>query len=177
VVAFLGALGDRRKGFDVLFEAWKKVCTDTDWDADLVVMGTGAELPAWQSRAADSGLGRRIHFLGFRKDVAYLLKACDALAAPTRYEAYGLGVHEALCCGLSAIVSARAGVAERYPPTLRELLLPDPEDSRDLAARLRNWRAREGQYRRAFTHLAGSLHTYTWSHMAARIVRLMDEAA
>ncbi|MBV9122440.1 MAG: glycosyltransferase family 4 protein [Planctomycetes bacterium] len=177
VVAFLGALSDRRKGFDVLFEAWKEVCVEADWDADLVVIGTGAELPAWQSRAADAGLGRRIRFLGFRRDVAELLRACDALAAPARYEAYGLGVHEALCCGLPAIVSARAGVAERYPPALRELLLPDPEDAHDLAACLRRWRARAGHFRSAFARLAGSLRTYTWSHMAARIVRLMDAEA
>ena len=34
---------------------------------------------------------------------------------PARYEAYGLGVHEAICRGLPAIVSAGAGIAELYP--------------------------------------------------------------
>ncbi|MDK2408772.1 glycosyltransferase [Aphanizomenon sp. PH219] len=54
-----------------------------------------------------------INFLGFRADVPNLLRAADCLVAPTRYEAYDLGVHEALCCGLPAIVSADAGVDER----------------------------------------------------------------
>ena len=59
VVAFVGALGDRRKGFDTLFEAWPTLCRDPGWDADLVVVGGGAELPAWKERAEAAGLGAR----------------------------------------------------------------------------------------------------------------------
>ena len=33
----------------------------------LVVVGTGAELPAWQARAVDDGVADRILFLGFRR--------------------------------------------------------------------------------------------------------------
>src|SRR5579883_308348 len=69
MLAFVGALGDRRKGFDTLFEAWAMLCKDPRWDADLVVVGSGAELPAWKLRAAEAGLSSRIHFLGFRRDV------------------------------------------------------------------------------------------------------------
>jgi glycosyltransferase involved in cell wall biosynthesis len=39
IIVFIGALGDRRKGFDTLFTAWQKLCADPNWDADLVVMG------------------------------------------------------------------------------------------------------------------------------------------
>ena len=45
---FVGALGDRRKNFDTLFDAWRTLCGSADWDVDLVVAGTGAELPAWK---------------------------------------------------------------------------------------------------------------------------------
>ena len=48
----------------------------------------------------------------------------DALVSPTRYEAYGLAVQEALCCGLPAIVSAEAGVAERIPPSWAACCFP-----------------------------------------------------
>ena len=133
-VAFVGALGDRRKGFDTLFAAWSSLCRDPGWECDLVVIGRGAELPLWQKRAQDDGIQERIKFLGFRGDVPDVLAACDALVAPTRYEAYGLGVQEALCSGLPALVSASAGVAERYPPALAELLLDDPDDVRGLVA-------------------------------------------
>src|SRR5262249_56896294 len=99
---------------------------DRAWDAVWLVGGTGSELPAWRRRVADEGLADRVRFLGFRRDVPDMLRAVDALVAPTRYEAYGLGVHEALCCGLPAFVTATAGVAQRFPPELADLLLPQP---------------------------------------------------
>jgi glycosyltransferase involved in cell wall biosynthesis len=171
VVLFVGALGDRRKGFDTLFAAWADLCGSADWDAVLAVVGAGAALPGWRAGADRAGLGDRIRFLGFRSDVPDLLRAADALASPTRYEAYGLAVHEALCCGLPAVVSAAAGVAERYPPDLADLLLPDPDDPADLAARLRRWRDDPGAVRGRVRPLAGQLRAYTWDDMARDFLR------
>ena len=138
---FVGALGDRRKGFDVVFDAWRTLCSRADWDADLVVAGTGAELPAWQARAAEQLRGDRVRFLGFRKDMPAIFAACDLLIHPARYEAYGLAVHEALCRERPAIVTASAGVAERYPADLQSLLLQDPDSAAELTTRLLAWRA------------------------------------
>ena len=118
---FIGALGDRRKGFDTLHKAWEMLTRRSATDPLLVVIGQGALLPEWQQRTRAAGLERSITYLGFRNDVPRLVRAADMLVAPTRYEAYGLGVHEALCCGLPAVVSADAGVAERYPAELADL--------------------------------------------------------
>ncbi len=172
IVVFIGALGDRRKGFDTLFTAWQELCKSPNWNADLVVVGVGAELPLWKSRAADAGISN-IHFLGFRNDVPNLLRAADCLVAPTRYEAYGLGVHEALCCGLPAIVSADAGVAERYPPQLQDLLLPNPDDVDDLVARLQKWRSHQEDYKKLVFSLSQELRNYTWDDMAKAIQQLI----
>jgi hypothetical protein len=46
-----------------------------NWDADLVAIGVGAELPLWQRRAVEAGISSRIHFLGFRSDVPDLLRS------------------------------------------------------------------------------------------------------
>jgi glycosyltransferase involved in cell wall biosynthesis len=181
VVAFVGALGDRRKGFDTLFEAWRILCRDAGWDADLAVIGAGAELPAWRARAEEAGLSRdggragRIRFLGFRRDVPDLLAAADALAAPTRYEAYGQGVREALCCGLPAIVSSDAGVAEHYPASLDDIRLPDPDDSADVASRLLRWRSDPAGRRALFAPLGEALRSRTWASMADEIIGLLEQ--
>ena len=106
IVVFIGALGDRRKGFDTLFSAWQQLCQNPQWQAQLVTIGIGNELALWQQRTAATGLTDRIEFMGFRRDVPSILRAADCLVAATRYEAYGLGVHEALCCGLPAITTA-----------------------------------------------------------------------
>jgi glycosyltransferase involved in cell wall biosynthesis len=173
-VAFVGALGDRRKGFDTLFAAWARLCKSSDWDCDLVVVGQGSELSAWQDRARADGMSERVRFLGFRKDVPEILAASDALVAPTRYEAFGLGVQEALCTGLPALVSADAGVAERYPSELSELLLDDPESVSALEDRLKSWRANHERLRDATLELSPRLRERTWQTMAQEIHSLLD---
>jgi len=174
VLAFVGALGeDRRKGFDTLFEAWKQLCREPSWDADLVVVGRGGEEPAWQSRAAESGLASRIRFLGFRRDLPALLRACDAHVLPSRYEGYSLATQEAFCCGLPAFVTDTAGIAERYPAALRPLLIPDPNDANDLAARLRTWRSDTARFAPAVAALSAEFRAHTWDQMAAEFAGLM----
>ncbi len=175
VLAFVGALGDLRKGFDVLFDAWRRLSADPDWDGRLVVVGAGAALPHWQGRAAEAGwLDRSVQFLGFRADVPEILRACDVLVSPTRYEAYGLNVQEALCSGLPALVSASAGIAERYPPELDWLRLPDAENAADLAARLRRWRERFASPLAGVGVVFRELRAYTWEETAARFVAAME---
>jgi glycosyltransferase involved in cell wall biosynthesis len=177
LVGFVGALGDRRKGFDTLYMAWRALVSRFDWEANLVVIGAGAELPRWRARAQREGLGGRIHFLGFRSDVPDLLAALDLLVHPARYEAYGLSVHEAICRGVPALVSATAGVAERYPRTLAGLLLTDPDDPEELQHRLRCWYDGQAEYQRATRAFSEDLLSYTWDDMAARIARLVEQAA
>jgi glycosyltransferase involved in cell wall biosynthesis len=177
VACFVGALGDRRKGFDTLFSAWVELCAEPSWDVTLVVVGAGAELNNWKARVAHRGMDNRVRFLGFRSDVPRVLSACDVLIAPTRYEPYGLGVREALCAGLPAFVSACSGIAETYPQSLHGLLLSDPSDARDLAKRLREWRLGLNKYRDLITEFSREFRYHTWRKMAEQIVDLMERAA
>jgi glycosyltransferase involved in cell wall biosynthesis len=174
IAVFVGALGDRRKGFDVLFDAWQRLCADAAWDVNLAVVGVGGEAGAWQARAAAARLGPRMSFLRFRSDVPRILAAADVLVHPSRYEAYGLGVHEALCRGLPAIVSASAGVAERLPDDLRALTLPDPIRVDDLVARLRLWRGDTARWRARAGAAGDVLRRRTWDHMAADIAGIVE---
>ncbi|HYH94381.1 glycosyltransferase family 4 protein [Hyalangium sp.] len=174
VALFVGALGDKRKGFDTVFPAWVRLCARGDWSVDLKVVGVGAQREVWEREARERELGERIQFLGFRKDVSELMAAADLLVAPTRYEAYGLGVHEALCTGLPALVSRTAGVAERYPVGLRDLLIDKPNDVEELVRRLEDWRTREAQLAPDAAKLAETLRSQTWDGMAAAIVDLLE---
>lgn len=174
---FIGALADRRKGFDVLFEAWRTLALDPAWDVDLLVVGEGSEAPAWSARAAHAGLARTVRFLGFRTDVAGVLAAADVLVHPARYEAYGLGVHEALCRGIPAIVTSIAGVTERFPPTLSSLILSAPPDAGPLATTLRAWRAAAGTWRARVAPTGDTLRHRSWDDMSAEIAAAVEGAA
>ena len=177
LVAFIGALGDTRKGFDALFGAWATLCAEPAWDADLVVVAMGGELPVWKARAASAGIAPRIRFLGFDRDdtfVARVLWGCDALVLPSRYEGYGRPVQEALCCGIPALVSRASGIAEQYPAELGELIIPDAEDVTDLASRLVRWRTAAVAWREKIRPFSAALREHTWRRMAEQIVAIVE---
>lgn len=175
---FLGAIAhDRNKGFDVLLEAWRRLCADPQWDVDLLVAGSGGRLEECREKVAQWGLGERIRLLGFSDRVRDLLAAADVLVSPSRYEAYGLNVQEAICRGVPAIVSARAGVAERYSAEDQALLLPDPEDIDDLVARIRAWRSKMEEWKSRFEVFGNALREYGWQDMARMIVSAVNQQA
>jgi glycosyltransferase involved in cell wall biosynthesis len=175
LVAFVGALGyDGNKGFDVLWQAWLRLREGAEWAADLAVAGGGRQLPKWRALAARAGLANQVHFLGVTERIPEVLAAADLLVSPVRYEAYGLNVHEAVCRGVPAIVSAAAGVAERFGPELADLLLRDPEDPDELARRMLDWRAHRNAWSDRIRPLAASLRRYSWSDMASRFIELAE---
>lgn len=177
VAVFIGSLGlDRRKGFDTLLEAWRILCGDEQWDVDLLVAGSGHSLPLCREMVTRWKLEHRIRILGFSDRVRELLAAADLLVSPVRYEAYGLNVQEAICRGIPAIVSAGAGVAERYSPEDAGLLLPDPENVDDLVARLKAWRSNMHHWQARFQDLGEKLREYGWQDMASRMVAIATQA-
>jgi glycosyltransferase involved in cell wall biosynthesis len=157
-----------------LFEAWRQLCGDPAWDADLVVAGHGRELAGWQRRARDARLAQRIRFLGFRDDVERVMAASDLLVHPARYEAYGLAIHEAICRGLPAIIAQSAGIAELYPPALRDLLIRNVEDATEIADRIHRWRWDVDAAAARVRGFSDCLRSRTWRDMSLEIERTVD---
>ncbi|HTH00954.1 MAG TPA: glycosyltransferase family 4 protein [Vicinamibacterales bacterium] len=170
LVLFVGALGDRRKGFDTVYAAWNAMCRRSQWDAHLLVAGAGAELDRWRVLADLDGMSARMTFLGYRTDIPSLMAAADLMVHPARYEAYGLAAHEAICCGVPTIVSAAAGVAERFPADLADLLLDDCESAAELCTRFRRWRAAPEELRVRTRAFGAQLRTRSWDDMSREIV-------
>ena len=74
-------------------------------------------------------------------------------------------------------MSASAGVAERYPPELGELLISDPESAGEVSDRLRLWRTNSYRFREAVTPLSASLLARTWDVMAEELATLVERTA
>jgi glycosyltransferase involved in cell wall biosynthesis len=175
IISFIGSLGwDRNKGFDTLFRAHESLCADASWDPILIAAGAGADGEFWRAESQRLGLSDRVRILGFTKEIPNLLAATDLLVAPSNYESYGLAVHEALCREIPVIVSRVAGIAERYPQELDELLLPDARDAIDLAARLKRWRANPRRFVEPIARFSQTLRQTSWDQMSLRIVELID---
>ena len=92
---------------------------------------------------ADSGLADRICFAGPRagEELRRQYQAADVLVLPSRLEAYGMVVTEALAVGLPVIATAVGGVPEALggPPTASPGLLVPPDDADALGEALGTW--------------------------------------
>ena len=116
LVVFVGGFGhDERKGFATLWEAWRRLCAQPDWDADLAAAGGGGRLAWWRECAARDGLAPRVRFVGFTDRIYDLLAAADLLVSPVRYEPYGLNVQEAICRGVPALSQFTRGGGGAVP--------------------------------------------------------------
>ncbi len=175
IALFVGGLGfDGRKGFDVLLKAWRLLCNDPTWDADLLVAGTGPARDFWRTQVAAANLSGRVRMLGFSNDVPGLLAAADLLVSTPRYEPYGLNVQEALARGLPVVCSAQAGIAERFPDSLRPLLLGNAEDETELVQCLRVWRSAPELWCDRVASFSRRLCARTWTDMAREMTESME---
>jgi glycosyltransferase involved in cell wall biosynthesis len=175
VVLFVGALSyDNNKGLDTLLGAWQTLCADRDWDGYLLVAGGGGAVRRWAGWCSERRLSDRIRFLGVTDKIPECLAAADLLVSPVRYEGYGLNVHEAICSGLAFMVSRSAGIVERIPEHLSDMLLEDPENVALLADRLVTWRSQVEHWKSRIEPLRQELCQYLWSDMAERMVTLVE---
>lgn len=177
VVLFVGALGnDINKGFDLLWQAWRRLSRAGSWNARLIVAGGGWRAAAWQRQAERWYPPGHVRFLGFTPHVREVLAAGDLLVSPVRYEAYGLNVHEALCRGLAVMVTETAGVVERFDSTMSPALLPQGVTADALADRLRAWRADVEGWRARGAATAARLRGRSWTAMAAELIAVVQES-
>ena len=77
-----------------------------------------------------------------------MLAAADVLVHPARYEPYGLGVHEAICRGVPAIVTVVCGRRRAIPEDARRPhRASDPPRAEPLMRALQAWRAEQAAWR------------------------------
>ncbi|GAC1337749.1 MAG: glycosyltransferase [Acetobacteraceae bacterium] len=109
----------RNKGFDILIRALPRLP-----GAHAVIAGEGPERQALLALARQEGVADRLHLLGWRRDQAALLAACDVLVCPSRWEPLGNVVLEAFSARRPVIAAAAAGPSELIAPGRSGLLVP-----------------------------------------------------
>jgi glycosyltransferase involved in cell wall biosynthesis len=128
VIAYFGRL-EHGKGVDVLIDAAARLHAKLPATAFLFV-GDGPLRAALAARAAAAGLPAR--FAGQRDDVPALLRLCAVVVLPSRQEAFGRVLIEAMAAGVPVIASAVGGIPEVCVDGVTALLVP-PEDPEALA--------------------------------------------
>jgi UDP-glucose:(heptosyl)LPS alpha-1,3-glucosyltransferase len=120
------------KGLGTLCEALARMRRT---DARVLVAGRTVT-PYLRAVIARLGLASRVRFAGPVAAVETCYAASDLFVLPTRYEAFGLVIAEAMASGLPVVTTRVAGAAEWMEDGVSGLLLDVPPDPALLAARL-----------------------------------------
>ena len=170
LVAFLGS-DYRRKGVDTLIAALARL----PGAHAFVIGGERADRrAAFEGEARSAGLATRIHWLGVQPDPQRWLAAADVMLFPTRFDAFGSAVLEALACGVPAVVSRRAGAAELVTEGKTGAVLDAPGDGAAWAAAARPFL--EPARRDELRSLARSdAERHPWSRHAQRVLEVYAE--
>ncbi len=90
----------------------------------FVIAGSGPMEPALRVQTAQSGLTKKVHFLGHVADRVGLYHALDALLLTSDFEGTPMTLLEAMASGLPVIASAVDGIAEVCTEGWDALLVP-----------------------------------------------------
>jgi glycosyltransferase involved in cell wall biosynthesis len=159
-----------QKGFDVLLEAIAQVP-----EAQLVVVGGGPGLEDLVARAGTLGIGERVEFTGWVDNPRDHLTRLDLYVQPSRFEAQGLAIAEAMLAELAVVATDVGGIPDVVIDGETGLLVP-PEDPEALAraiAELIDDPARRAEMGRAGRRRAAE--KFTAAGMVAGFERLYRE--
>jgi UDP-glucose:(heptosyl)LPS alpha-1,3-glucosyltransferase len=121
-----------RKGFRPLLSAISSLKTG---NVKLIAVGR-LNPDACQRQIQELGLADRVIWTGPTSNVAEYYAAADVFALPTRYEAWGLVIVEAMAAGLPVVTSALAGAAIAVKNHETGILLENPTDAAEIAGAL-----------------------------------------
>ncbi len=146
-------------------------------EARLVIVGEGELRPALEAQVRERGLGDRVAFAGFRRDLDRLLPACSVFCLSSRLEGLGTSLLDAMAFGLPVVATAAGGIPEAVEDGVTGRVVPT-RDPGALADALAEVLADEEQ-RRAWG-AAGRrrfLERFTAEHMVDETLRVLAELA
>ena len=77
-----------------------------------VLCGKGDRRQELETLAKELNIADRVHFLGYRKDIADICRQCDVFALPSRREGLPFAAMEAMYCGLPLVNSGIRGLTD-----------------------------------------------------------------
>jgi glycosyltransferase involved in cell wall biosynthesis len=112
------------KGIDVLVEAFAALRKSATRDIRLVLIGEGPEQSALQALAENHGVGDAVVFPGFTMTPWTAYPGLDVFVIPSRIEALGVVVVEAMASGCFVIASRVGGIPEMISDPSLGILVP-----------------------------------------------------
>jgi glycosyltransferase involved in cell wall biosynthesis len=132
-VLFLVGNDLKKKGITALLQALAALHT---LPLILLIAGKDDPLP-YRAKIRELGLEERIVFLPLRKDVQSYYAAADVYVGPSLEDTFAFPPLEAMACGLPVITTVTNGTVEIMTDGVDALIMQDPNDANDLAAKIR----------------------------------------
>jgi N-acetyl-alpha-D-glucosaminyl L-malate synthase BshA len=123
-----------RKGLKYLIEAIPEVSAKFP-NIKLVIVGEGPERNELEKLVKKLGIENHVTLTGRQKEIPKLLKCADIFVLPSRREAFGLVILEAMITGLPVIASATGGIPEIITDKKTGILV-EPKNSAEISAAL-----------------------------------------
>jgi len=164
-IAFIGS-EFRRKGLDDLISVLSPPLR-------LIVVGKGDHLSQYRKMLTRSQLTDRVHFIGLCEDVRPYLAASDIVALPSKSDAFGMSVLEAMACAIPVIVSRRAGASMLIEDSINGFVFNDREELKNILFALRDPGLREAVGKSART----AAERHTWDKTTDQYERLFIRIA
>jgi glycosyltransferase involved in cell wall biosynthesis len=130
VVAGIGRLA-YQKNFPLFLSVAERVCRERQ-DACFVIAGEGPDRSRLETQAAEMGLGDRVRFLGFIRDMRTLYPALDVFLLTSHFEGTPMTILEAMATRVPIVASRIDGIAEVIEDG-SEGFLVDPGDAEAFA--------------------------------------------
>jgi glycosyltransferase involved in cell wall biosynthesis len=102
-----GALRNAIKGFDILLEA-HAIARSRGCDHNLVILGEGPDRAKLEQMAQRLGVAGSTFLPGFQANPYPFFRAAVAVVVPSRFEAFGMVVTEAMTLGVPVLVASSA---------------------------------------------------------------------
>jgi glycosyltransferase involved in cell wall biosynthesis len=172
-ILFMGRL-NAIKGPDILLDAFCRVAPAFERH-HLVFAGPDEGMQSQlERRAADAGLGDRVHFVGYVQglDKSSAYRAADVVVVPSRREAMSIVALEAGACEKPVILTDQCGFDEVQSAGGGRVV---PVDAEALAAALghalrdEKWREESGKLLHELVR-----SRYTWNAAARRYIEIFD---
>lgn len=191
LVLFVGRI-DPVKGIDTLFDAFRRLVHDHEWDGPaprLVFVGgliqiddhgstMDADLQRLAARAEALGLSDYVLFHGAqpRERLPLYYNAVDVCAVPSRYESFGLVAVEAMACGTPIVASRVGGLRFTIEDDVSGLLVPH-SDPAALAAALRRVLTDHDLRSRMQVGARQAAVNYSWQTITSAVLGVYEHLA
>jgi glycosyltransferase involved in cell wall biosynthesis len=165
---FVGT-ASRTKGFDILLKAFG-LTSDAFPSAELHVIGDRESASRFMNYSLDNVV---IHGKRGRRELAQLLGIMDCLVLPSRLEAFGMVVVEALAVGIPAIVTPQVGAAEIIVTGENGWIVP-VNSAVALAEQMSSCCAEPKRARQMRSNCIASAAKHQWVDYRKRLLRIVE---